>query len=48
MIKGLPHENEFTHTPLAVPDMLDPVIMPVQPLNTTAKTVAKFIILPVV
>lgn len=31
-----------------LPDMLDPAIIPVQPLNMTAKTVVKVIIFPVV
>lgn len=30
------------------PDMLEPAMIPVQPLNMTAKTVAKLIIVPVV
>ena len=35
------------HT-LPVPDMLEPAMMPVQPLNITAKTELKLIICPVV
>ena len=34
--------------PLPVPDMLEPAMMPVQPLNITAKTELKLIICPVV
>lgn len=37
-----------THKHKHTPDMLEPAIIPVQPLNITAKTVAKVIIFPVV
>lgn len=33
---------------LSIPDMLEPAMMPVQPLNITAKTELKLIICPVV
>lgn len=34
--------------PQSLPDMLEPAMMPVQPLNITAKTELKLIICPVV
>lgn len=34
--------------PRSLPDMLEPAMMPVQPLNITAKTELKLIICPVV
>lgn len=37
-----------THAKKHAPDMLEPAMIPVQPLNITAKTVAKVIIFPVV
>lgn len=43
--------RSWCHTaqlPLPVPDMLEPAMMPVQPLNITAKTELKLIICPVV
>ena len=36
------------HTQSHTPDMLEPAMMPVQPLNMTANTVAKVIMVPVV
>ena len=47
-MKVVSNEVSFNRKNWDLPDILAPAIIPVQPLNKTAKTVIKFWVMPVV